>query len=160
MLLRVIHLSNDTGDQFTQTFTFAEKQVRKLIERRPMVYPLYTENDVWKNDGPAWTHWCDGFLPGLMWMFVKHSEPESAERAYWSEQAIRYTEPIEVRKSDRDVHDLGFLFFSSYYRWWRLTGDPIHREILIEAGRTLATRFKEKGQYLKSFVGDNSLFID
>ena len=34
------------------------------------------------------------------------------------------------------------------------------REVLIEAGRTLALRFKEKGQYLRSFVADNSLFID
>ena len=28
------------------------------------------------------------------------------------------------------------------------------------AGKTEALRFKENGQYLRSFVGDNSLFID
>ena len=38
--------------------------------------------------------------------------------------------------------------------------DPAHREVLIQAGRTLAMRFKDKGQYLRSFVADNSLFID
>jgi unsaturated chondroitin disaccharide hydrolase len=32
--------------------------------------------------------------------------------------------------------------------------------VLIQAGRTLAMRFKEKGQYLRSFVSDDSLFID
>ena len=96
----------------------------------------------------------------MMWIFRKHSAPDSNEANYWLEHAIRYTTPLEPRKNDHDVHDLGFLFLSTYYRWWRLTGDPAHREVLIEAGRTLAQRFKEKGQYLRSFVGDNSLFID
>lgn len=156
----MIHLSNDTGDLFAQAFAFAQKQVRKLIEKHPQVYPLCTENGRWIHDGPAWTHWCDGFLPGMMWIFAKRSEPESAERAYWMDHAIRYTTPLEERKHDRDVHDLGFLFFSSYYRWWRLTGDPAHRDIVIDAGRTLANRFRERGQYLHSFVAPNSLFID
>ena len=68
--------------------------------------------------------------------------------------------PLESRKNDRDVYDLGFLFLSSYYRWYRTTKDPALREVLIEAGRTLAGRFKEKGQYVRSFVADNSLMID
>ena len=156
----MIHLSSDTGDLFAQTYTFAEKQVRKLVEKYPQLYPLHTQNGIWKHEGPAWTHWGDGFLPGLMWIFAKHSGHESAERAYWMDQAIRYTKPLEERKQDRDVHDLGFLFLSTYYRWWRMTQEPAHREVLIEAGKTLASRFKEKGQYLRSFVGDNSLFID
>ncbi len=52
------------------------------------------------------------------------------------------------------------MFFSTYYRWYRLTRDPALREVLIEAGKTMALRYKEKGQYLRSFVADNSLFID
>jgi unsaturated chondroitin disaccharide hydrolase len=49
---------------------------------------------------------------------------------------------------------------STYYRWYLITKDAALREVLIEAGRTLSLRFKEKGQYLRSFVADNSLFID
>ena len=139
----MIHLSNDTGDLFAQTYNFAEKQVRKLVEKHPQLYPLHTQNGIWAHEGPAWTHWGDGFLPGLMWIFTKHSGPESAERAYWMEHAIRYTTPLEPRKHDHDVHDLGFLFLSTYYRWWRLTQDPAHREVLIEAGKTLALRFTD-----------------
>jgi len=156
----VIHLSNETGDLFEQSFSFAQKQVRKLVEKHPLFYPLYTQNGKWKHEGPAWTHWCDGFLPGMMWIFQKHAPSDSPDAKYWLEQAIRYTKPIEERKHDRDVHDLGFLFLSTYYRWYRLSKDPAHRDVLIEAGRTLAMRFKEKGQYLRSFVADNSLFID
>ncbi len=156
----MIRLSNDTGDLFEQAYRFAEKQVRKLVEKHPLFYPIHTQNGIWNHEGPAWTHWGDGFLPGMMWIFRKHSAPDSAEAKYWMEQAIRYSEPIEPRKSDRDVHDLGFLFFATYYRWNRIAPDPAHREVLVEAGRTLACRFQEKGQYLCSFVAKNSLFID
>lgn len=156
----MIHLSSDTGDLFEQAYAFSQKQVRKLIEKHPGFYPLHTQNGRWELEGPAWTHWGDGFLPGMLWIFRKHSASNSNEANYWMEQAIKYTTPLEPRKNDHDVHDLGFLFLSTYYRWWRLTGDPAHKEVLIEAGRTLAQRFKEKGQYLRSFVADNSLFVD
>ncbi|HML18912.1 MAG TPA: glycoside hydrolase family 88 protein [Bryobacteraceae bacterium] len=156
----MIHLSSETEEVFAQAFAFAQKQVRKLIEKHPQFYPLYTSNGVWKHDGAAWSHWCDGFLPGLMWVFHERSEPESPDAKYWLDLAIRYTKPLEERKLDRDVHDLGFLFLSTYYRWYRRVKDPALREVLIEAGRTLALRYKEKGQYLRSFVADNSLFID
>lgn len=156
----MIHLSSDTGDLFEQAFQFAQKQVRKLVEKRPGFYPLYTQDGRWQHESPTWTHWCDGFLPGMMWIFYKHSERESAEGKYWLEQATKYTKPLEARKSDPEVHDLGFLFLSTYYRWHRLTQQACHRDVLIEAGKTLAQRFMEKGQYLRSFVADNSLFID
>ena len=47
-----------------------------------------------------------------------------------------------------------------YYRWYRLTQDPKLKDALIQAGKTESLRFKENGQYLRSFVGENSLFID
>jgi hypothetical protein len=31
----VIHLSSDTGDLFEQSYAFAQKQVRKLVEKHP-----------------------------------------------------------------------------------------------------------------------------
>ena len=56
---------------------------------------------------------------------------------------------------DRDVHDLGFLFFSTYLRWYHLTGDAASRQVLIDAGRTLALR-RQPGGYLASFIGPES----
>jgi unsaturated chondroitin disaccharide hydrolase len=151
---------SENGDLFQQAFQFAQKQVRKLVEKNPGLYPLYTQNGRWRHDGPTWINWCDGFLPGLMWIFYKTSARESADGKFWLENAIRYTKPLEPRKTDSDLHDLGFLFFSTYYRWYRITRDPALREVLLEAGRTLARRFQEKGQYLRSFLGENSLSID
>ena len=145
---------------FESAFRFAQKQVKRLIETYPDFYPMYTVSGAWKHAGPAWTHWCDGFLPGMMWLFVRHLGSGDAESEYWTEQAIRYSKPLEPRKNDRDVHDLGFIFFSTYYRWYRMTRDPAIREVVIQAGRTLAKRFNENGQYLRSFVAEDSIFID
>ncbi len=156
----MIHLSNDTTDLFQQTTFYAQKQVRKLIERDPDYYPLYTQNGKWRHEGQAWSQWCDGFLPGMMWIFARRAEPESTDANFWREQAIRYTTPLEPRKRDRDVHGLGFIFHSTYYRWWMLDHDPGHREVLIEAGKTMALRYRENGRYLRSFVAPESLFID
>jgi unsaturated chondroitin disaccharide hydrolase len=38
--------------------------------------------------------------------------------------------------------------------------DPALNAVLIQAGRTMALRFREKGAYLRSFVSEDSLFID
>src|SRR6266404_4249872 len=145
---------------FEDAFRFAQQQVRRLVENHPGFYPMYTINGRWKHEGPAWTHWCDGFLPGMMWIFDKRSTSNGGDDGFWREQAIRYTTPLEPRKQDREVHDLGFLFLSTYYRWYQLTHDQKLKDVIVEAGRTLALRYREKGQYLRSFAGEDSLFID
>jgi unsaturated chondroitin disaccharide hydrolase len=145
---------------FQEALRFAQQQVRKLIETHPGFYPMYTSNGHWKHDGPVWTNWCDGFLPGMMWIFHRWNAANNAGDKYWMEQAIRYTTPLEPRQTDREFPDLGFLFLSTYYRWYNLTHDSKLKEALIEAGKTEALLFKENGQYLRSFVGENSIFID
>lgn len=145
---------------FENAIGFAQRQVKRLIENYPDFYPMYTVGGAWKHAGPAWTHWCDGFLPGMMWLFAKHLGNSKPEARYWSEQAIRYSKPLEERKTDSDVHDLGFIFFSTYFRWYQATRDPAVRDVVIQAGRTLAQRFNDTGQYLRSFVAEDSIFID
>ena len=139
---------------------FARQQIRNLIERHPDFYPMYTRQGHWKHEGEAWTHWCDGFLPGMMWILAAREPAGSAERSWWQEQAIRYSRPLEPRQGDRNVHDLGFIFMSTYYRWLKLTGEKALHDVLVQAGRTMSMRFQEKGQYLRSFVSEDSLFID
>lgn len=151
--------SDDDTILFEHALDLARQKVRALAERHPDFYPLYTHEGRWKHDLPAWTHWCDGFLPGMMWVFAARAQ-DTAEASYWRNLAVRYTRPLEPRKFDRDVHDLGFIFMSTYYRWNQLAPDPALNEVIIQAGRTMALRFKDKGQYLRSFLAENSLFID
>jgi unsaturated chondroitin disaccharide hydrolase len=143
---------------------FAQHQVRRLIEAHPGFYPLYTDRGRWNHDKPAWTRWCDGFLPGMMWLFLESGLAD--DPSYWRRKAQEYSARLEERKEDRDVHDLGFIFYhGTYKRWYEATvrdGRPDQRlkDVVLRAGQVLAMRFKEKGQYLRSFISDESLFID
>jgi unsaturated chondroitin disaccharide hydrolase len=157
----LIQFTYDSDRQlFENAFDFAQVQVKKLIESHPDFYPMYTEGGQWLHEGPAWTHWCDGFLPGMMWLFCRLLGPDDPESKYWMQQAIRYSKPLEPRKMDSEVHDLGFIFLSTYYRWYQFTRDQTLKDVILQAGKTLAGRFNEEGQYLRSFVAEDSIFID
>ena len=142
-------------------FEFAQQQVRLLSEREPGLYPLYTQGGKWRHPGTLWTAWGDGFLPGMMWIFF-----EETGASEWRRLAELYSKGLEHRKDDRDVHDLGFLFFhGTYRRWYEVTvrggaPDQALLEAVIHAGRTLAMRFNERAGCLRSFHGEDSNFID
>jgi unsaturated chondroitin disaccharide hydrolase len=139
-----------------QAFEFAQAQVRALVERDPDFYPLYTDGGRWRHAKPAWTRWCEGFLPGMMWIFYEETGDPS-----WKELAVRYSKPLESRKGDRDVHDLGFIFYhGTYRRWYEATREQSLKDVCIHAGRTLALRFNERAGCLRSFHGEDSNFID
>jgi unsaturated chondroitin disaccharide hydrolase len=138
-----------------QAWVTAEAKVRRLVDAHPDRFPLYTEGGVWAVDSEAWTNWCEGFLGGQLWMLAQRTGDLELR-----EKAEHYSLLIEDRKHDRDVHDLGFLFWSTWRRWYELTGDPLIDQTVVQAGRTLALRFNEKGRYLRSFLAPDSLFID
>jgi unsaturated chondroitin disaccharide hydrolase len=141
--------------EYTRALEFAELQVGRLIEQNPDFFPIYTVLGKWRHEGELWTDWTGGFLAGMMWQFhLRTGSPQ------WRERAEHYSRLLEHRQHDRNVHDLGFIFLSTYLPWRQITGDERLNQVLIQAGRTLAMRFKEQGQYLRSFVSDDSLFID
>jgi unsaturated chondroitin disaccharide hydrolase len=90
-----------------------------------------------------------------MWLLA-----ERTGELQWRQHAEHYSQLLEHKQYDRDVHDLGFIFLNTYLPWYRATGDPRLREVLITAGRTLALRYNDRGRYLRSFVAPGSLFID
>ena len=136
-------------------FDFSRHQVQHLVERYPDFSPMYTVNGHWQHSGETWTNWCEGFLGGQLWLIHRHTGD-----AWWLAQAEHYCRLIEHRKTDCNVHDLGFTFWPTWKRWYDLTGDPSKNAVVITAGQTMGLRFKEKGQYLRSFVAEDSLFID
>ena len=139
-----------------------KQQVRSLVERDPDYYPMHTEDGKWRHDKPVWTHWCDGFLPGMMWIFHRQhaaagsSDGEVVARASSPLLAAARAAQVRPRRARSRLHlpvHLSTAGISS-----RRT--PALNEVLVQAGQTLAVRFNEKGQYLRSFVAEDSLFID
>ena len=79
----------------------------------------------------------------MMWIFAKRSQADGAGE--WMELAERYTTPLEPRKMDHAVHDLGFIFLSTYHRWYALTGRNELNDVVLQTGYTLSGRFKILG---------------
>lgn len=138
-----------------QAMAFAQQQVEALITAHPDYFPLYTEEGKWQHGKQSWTNWCEGFLGGMMWIFARRTGDP-----VWRERAEHYARLVEERQHDTSVHDLGFVFWSTWKRWFDLTGDEQVNERVIQAGSTMGLRFNEKGKYLRSFVAPESCFID
>jgi unsaturated chondroitin disaccharide hydrolase len=149
----------DAGERvlsIEEAFDFAQQQVRALITQRPGQTPTYTEQGRWVVSSDPWApSWSAGFLAGLVWMIADRTQDP-----WWLDRARTYSRIVEPRKSDTGTHDIGFLMEPSWGRWYDLTGDPEARDVVIEAGRTMAGRFKEAGGYLRSWVAPGSTFID
>lgn len=48
-------------------------------------------------------------------------------------------------------HDLGFMVYDSFGKAWELTGEQSYRDVVVEAARTLATRFDERVGCIRSW---------
>jgi unsaturated chondroitin disaccharide hydrolase len=144
-----------TAEQARVALEVAEGKVRRLADANPDYFPLYTNGGQWRHGKESWTNWCEGFLGGQMWIFAEHNIGEG-----WTERASHYTDLVKDRQHDRDVHDLGFVLAPTWKKKWELTGDKEARAVALQGGKTLALRFNPKGRYLRSFLAEDSLFID
>lgn len=83
--------------------------------------------------------WTSGFFPGVLWYlydFTKNPE--------WQAKAKQYTADIEKEKTNGTTHDMGFKVFCSVGNGYRLTNDQHYRNVIVEAAKTLTTRFNPK----------------
>ncbi|HVX14669.1 MAG TPA: glycoside hydrolase family 88 protein [Pirellulales bacterium] len=148
-------INEDRLARFARALDFAQRQVAATIERTPDYFPIYTVGGRWHHAGELWTDWTGGFFAGSMWKFF-----EQTGDATWRRSAEHYSRLLEHRQYDRNVHDLGFIFLNTYRPWYERSGEESLRQVLVQAGQTLSLRFMQAGQYLRSFIGPESLFID
>ena len=138
-----------------QALGVVDLKVRNLITNHPDYFPLFTEKGKWKHGKEAWTNWCEGFLGGQMWILADHLDKE-----YWRPKAEHYSTLLKGRELDRDVHDLGFTFWPTWKKWHKETGDKAMNEVVVTAGKTMSLRFNSKSGFLRSFLAEDSTFID
>jgi unsaturated chondroitin disaccharide hydrolase len=139
----------------TAALQVAAGKVSRLITNHPDYFPVYTDQGRWKHEKEAWTNWCEGFLGGQMWLFSELGLGDD-----WQAGAEHYSKLVAERQFDDQVHDLGFVLCPTWKKWWELTGDQSKRQVVIQGGRTMATRFNSKGRFLRSFLAADSNFID
>lgn len=145
-----------TGAAVSDVIDLARRKVDRLISGHPGQMPIYTTGGRWHFGEDAWAPlWSGGFLAGLLWIFAGMDDSGK-----WRRAAEEYSRLLEPRKLDGGTHDIGFLFVPSWGRWHALAPSDRTRDVLIQAGRTLAGRFNPRGRYIATWVSPGSTFID
>jgi unsaturated chondroitin disaccharide hydrolase len=90
--------------------------------------------------------WTSGFFPGELWYLYELSHDDK-----WKALARKYTAPVKQEKLNGVTHDMGFKIYCSVGNGYRLTGDPNYKDVLLQAAKTLSTRFNPKVGLIRSW---------
>jgi unsaturated chondroitin disaccharide hydrolase len=160
----IFRLPPDLDERLRGVVPFAAAQLERTARSWPpgRPAPVHTRDGKWYRPGALWTDWTPGFLAGQLWILAGLSGEER-----WRRRAEERTRELAPRRFDRDVHDLGFLFLSSYGRWYDVlaAGDPEKarlEDVLVTAATVQSFRYNRNGEhgFIYSFNGPQSLFID
>ena len=144
----------------TKLITFSGEQLELLIQNtekiistgvndsrpeRPLVVPRNLNDDGTLRLIPS-RDWVSGFFPGTLWFMYQFTG-----QSKWKAAAEKYTAPIEREKYTTTTHDLGFILGCSFGKGYELTANPAYRDVLIQAAKSLITRFNPKVGAIRSW---------
>ena len=90
--------------------------------------------------------WTSGFFPGTLWYLYEYSHDPAVRTA-----AEQMSDRVAVEQFTTDNHDVGFLINCSLGNGYRLTGKEAYRQALVNAGKSLASRFSDKVGCIRSW---------
>lgn len=97
-----------------------------------------------ETSGYQW--WCSGFFPGVLWYLYEYNP--TAEMKMYAEM---YTQRVEKAQFVTDNHDVGFMINCSYGNGYRLTGNKVYENTMIQAAKSLSTRYKPNVGLIRSW---------
>lgn len=151
MLDKIADEKNDNANMaeiIDNSLKFATQQSIRLAETMmndPKKLPrtidkdgkLITSNEKW---------WTSGFFPGTLWYLYEYSKNPKL-KAF----AQNYSERVKGEQFTTDNHDVGFMIYCSYGNAYRLDPQPEYKPIIINAAKSLATRFNPKIGLIRSW---------
>lgn len=125
----------------------AAQQYERLLETHPDITktPQSLFPDGTYRDMPT-SWWCSGFFGGSLWYLYEYTKDER-----WKAAADKWTMAVEKEKYNKSTHDLGFMLYCPFGNGYRLTNNPLYREVLVTGAQSLASRFDPKVGVIKSW---------
>lgn len=135
-----------------KAFESATKQTGILIKNvdssrklKPnLVSPRTVEKGQFKMVGSK--DWTSGFFPAELWYFYQYTKDKK-----WLSLARKYTEDVKKEQFNRGTHDLGFMIYCPFGNGYKLTKDAAYRAVIIQAAKSLSTRFNKTAGVIKSW---------
>ena len=97
-----------------------------------------------------YSDWRSGFFPGSLWYLY-----ELSNNSKYLDWAKRYTNEIIEAKDITWSHDVGFIIGCSFGNGYRLEKDSLYKSVIIDAAKSLITRFKPQIGVLQSWDVSN-----
>lgn len=143
--------TNDPCQLIAENIDVASKQIGyqvKLIEESGTVLnPRTTNNN--KIEYIPIDDWTSGFFPGSMWYMYELTKDDK-----WKTVGTKYTEALDSVKYLKWHHDIGFMINCSYGNAYRLTKNEAYKDVIIEAAKSLSTRFRPAAGAIQSWDED------
>jgi len=93
--------------------------------------------------------WTSGFFPGTMWLMYDLTKDDK-----WKKLGIKYTENLDSIKYLTSHHDVGFIINCSYGNAYKQTHNEAYKAVIIEAAKSLSTRFRPAAGVIQSWDED------
>ncbi len=93
--------------------------------------------------------WTSGFFPGSIWLTYELTKDNK-----WLPLAEKYTESLDSVKHLKWHHDVGFMIGCSYLTGLRVTNKPEYKDVIVEAAKSLSTRFRPNAGVIQSWDAD------
>jgi unsaturated chondroitin disaccharide hydrolase len=90
--------------------------------------------------------WTSGFFPAELWFLYQYTKDNK-----WLTLAKKYTEDIKKEQFNKGTHDLGFMVYCPFGNGYKLTKDTAYRSVIIQAAKSLSTRFNTTAGVIKSW---------
>lgn len=95
--------------------------------------------------------WTSGFFPGSLWYIYELTGDEK-----WKTMAAKYTEALDTIQYFTGNHDVGFMIYCSYGNGLRLTGTEAYKEVIVNAAKSLSTRYIPEAGIIQSWNANKS----
>lgn len=123
----------------------AVNQYNYLSEQvQPGSYPRTFKNDTLVTSDSGW--WCSGFYPGTL-LYLD----EAIDAPKLKVEAISFLDDLKREQTNTSTHDLGFMMYCSFGNANRLKANPKYEDILMNSAKSLATRYNETVQAIRSW---------
>lgn len=143
----------DKVDMVGENIAFVTEQYGLLLQS--IVNPAKLQNPKSFSDGKMKfippQEWTSGFFPGSLWYIYELNGDENLKNA-----AIQYTEMLDTIQYYTGNHDVGFMIGCSYGNGYRLTGNENYKDVIIQAAKSLSTRFNPTVGLIQSWNANPS----
>lgn len=136
-----------------ENVSFAAKQyglmIDKIEDSAKIVNPKSIIEGKMKYIVPQ--EWTSGFFPGSLWYLYELTGDEK-----WKPLAIKYTEALDTIQYYTGNHDVGFMIYCSYGNGLRLSGNNDYKNVIINAAKSLSTRYITNAGIIQSWNANKS----